>query len=94
LAQAQNDDCVFLYQLVPGCSRDSYGRLCAAMAGIQENVLDRAAAISCSLAAGLAPEPAHTNAPCKISEKHESMLEQFAEMDALTGDAKAFLDSL
>lgn len=50
-------DIVFLYRLVDGKSQDSFGRICAAMAGVDDEILDRSAEISAALEAGDLPEP-------------------------------------
>ena len=108
--RSSGPDIVFLYRLVDGKSQDSFGRICAAMAGVDEEILERSAEISTALEAGDLPDPTDgsptvdsvgnnnvhgvSSSTPKVTEAQRSLVESFLELDTDNDDVCAFVANL
>ena len=91
-------DIVFMYRLIDGRSKNSFGRLCAQLAGVTAPVLQRAAHVSARLEAGFSVEPAGNAtteaAKRRLAAHHRDIVSRFMEFDRERVDSVAFVQSL
>ena len=100
--QCPSQAVVFLYKLVDGKSQDSFGRICAAMAGVDDEILKRAASVGGALESGDLPDPigedGDNESPMygtpKVSAANQALIDRFLAMDADTDDVVDFVASL
>ncbi|KAK6149277.1 hypothetical protein DH2020_016802 [Rehmannia glutinosa] len=87
------EDIVFLYRLVPGRARLSYGLHCALLAGVSEEVIKRAASVLLAIGNNKNVERLfHENISAQ-DQQYKEAVEKMLALDTSNGDLRLFFDS-
>ncbi|KAK6124596.1 hypothetical protein DH2020_041664 [Rehmannia glutinosa] len=87
------EDIVFLYRLVPGRARLSYGLHCALLAGVSEEVIKRAASVLLAIGNNKNVERLfHENISAQ-DQQYKEAVEKMLAFDTSNGDLRLFFDS-
>ncbi|KAL6529465.1 MutS protein msh5 [Orobanche gracilis] len=86
------EDIVFLYRLVPGCARLSYGLHCALLAGVSEEVIRRAASVLLTIGDNKNIERFfHENISAQ-DQQYKEAVEKMLAFNTSNGDLRLFFE--
>ncbi|KAL2472956.1 DNA mismatch repair protein MSH5 [Forsythia ovata] len=88
------EDIVFLYRLVPGCARLSYGLHCALLAGVSEEVIKRAACILDSIGNNKNIERISSEDISAQDQLYKVAVEKMLAFDTSNGDLCQFFEDI
>ncbi|KAL2523708.1 DNA mismatch repair protein MSH5 [Abeliophyllum distichum] len=88
------EDIVFLYRLVPGCARLSYGLHCALLAGVSEEVIKRAACILDSIGNNKNIERISSEDISAQDQLYKGAVEKMLAFDTSNGDLCQFFEDI
>ncbi|ELP86484.1 DNA mismatch repair protein mutS, putative, partial [Entamoeba invadens IP1] len=87
-----NDTIQFLYKLVPGITTAAYGIECAKIAGLPQNIVDRAFSVCKCLQEDKSIVPLSTKVDAE--KYYDSLISKFIEFDTEKGDITEFLTTI
>ncbi|KAL3636963.1 MutS protein msh5 [Castilleja foliolosa] len=90
---ADVEDIVFLYRLVPGCARLSYGLHCALLAGVPEDVIKRAASVLLAIGENKNVGRLSNENISAQDQQYKEALEKMLAFDISNGDLRLFFES-